>query len=64
MKFVKWFTDKYGIMIGGGSLLIVFLSFVGLAVVTRGFVLIIIPLVLFAFVANEFLRFLFIERDR
>lgn len=59
MNFIKWFVNKYGILMGGGALLIVALSFVGLAVVTKGLILILIPLVIFWFVVMEFIQYFF-----
>lgn len=57
MEFVKWFVNKYGIMIGGGSLIILFLFFVFLSVFTKGAILIFIPLLIFIFVVSELFDF-------
>jgi hypothetical protein len=57
MDFIKWYVNKYGLMLGGGSLLIVALSFIGLAVVTKGIILILIPLAVFWFVVVEFIGY-------
>lgn len=57
MDFIKWYVNKYGLMLGGGSLLIVALSFIGLAVVTKGIILILIPLAVSWFVVVEFIGY-------
>ena len=57
MDFIKWYVNKYGLILGGGSLLIVALSFIGLAVVTKGIILILIPLAVFWFVVVEFIGY-------
>lgn len=53
MGFIKWYIDKYGIMLGGGSLVILFLFFVLVAIFTRGAILILIPIGIGVFVFLE-----------
>jgi hypothetical protein len=57
MHFIKHFINKYGVFVGGGSLATVLVSFVLMAYVTRGIVLIFIPLVIFWFVAMELSKY-------
>lgn len=59
MNFIKWFVNKYGILMGGGSLVVLVMSFVGLAVATKGLILILIPLAIFWFVVMEFIQYFF-----
>lgn len=57
MEFIKWFVNKHGILVGGGSLVIVFLFVVGLAVMTRGMILVIVPILLAYFVGLNLLDY-------
>ena len=59
MNFIKWYVDRHGVLLGVGSLLIVALSFVGLAVVTKGMILVLIPLGIFWYVVMEIIQYCF-----
>jgi hypothetical protein len=63
MKFIKWFIDKHGILIGGGTLMILFLTLVALSVFTRGFILIFVPIGLLVFVVSELFEYS-VKRNR
>lgn len=60
MNFINHFINKYGVLVGGGSLAILIVSLVLLIYATRGIILLLLPVAITFFVILELLDY-FIE---
>ena len=58
MNFIKHFINKYGVLVGGGSLAILLITVVLLTYITRGLILILVPVIIFWFVVIELVTYI------
>lgn len=64
MNFIKHFINKYGVLVGGGSLAIVLVSAVLLVYATRGVILVLVPAAVMFFIVLELLDYFIEGRNR
>ncbi len=64
MNFIKHFINKYGVLIGGGSLAVILISAVLLVYITRGAVLILVPIGVVFFILFELIEYFQEGRNR
>lgn len=57
IKFCKYMVDKYGILVGGGSLAVLVVSTILAIYVTRGLILILVPITVFWFIGYEVIQY-------
>lgn len=57
MNFVKHFINKYGVLVGGGSLAILLVSLILTVYITRGLILILVPIFIFWFIGMEVITY-------
>lgn len=64
MNFIKHFINKYGVLVGGGSLAILLISLILAVYITRGLILILVPAAVVWFVAMELMTYYIDNRNR
>lgn len=64
MNFIKYFINKYGILVGGGSLAILLISLILAVYITRGLILILVPIFIVWFIGMEVITYYVDNRNR
>lgn len=64
MNFIKYFINKYGVLVGGGSLAILLISLILAVYITRGLILILVPIFIVWFIGMEVITYYVDNRNR
>lgn len=64
MNFIKYFINKYGVLVGGGSLAVILVGSLLLVYITRGAVLILVPIGVVFFILFELIEYFQEGRNR
>lgn len=64
MNFIKHFINKYGVLVGGGSLAVLLISLILTVYITRGLILILVPIFIVWFIGMEVITYYLDNKNR